>query len=67
VERLDTELYRSMLGRRTIVLQISIYRADGKLAAMMIDRNRPAEAQRGEVSVEQLCGTSAPRGHLKSG
>jgi 1,4-dihydroxy-2-naphthoyl-CoA hydrolase len=36
------------VGRRTIVLQTSIYRADGKLAAMMIQTQMvlPREAKR---------------------
>ena len=46
------------VGRRTIVLQTSIYRADGKLAAMMIQTQMvvPREPQRTDDTARQKAG-----------
>src|SRR5260370_41859494 len=51
------------VGRRTIVLQTSIYRADGKLAAMMIQTQMvlPGDAKRTDEAPH-----SAESGHIEA-
>jgi 1,4-dihydroxy-2-naphthoyl-CoA hydrolase len=55
-ERLTGVAVPIHVGRRTIVLQISIYRPDGKLAAMMIQTqmvlSREAETLRAKMGIK---------------